>query len=99
MVFNPLVGVSVYDARLKLVSKKSMTATSMVFGPVYAQTVALLYIILKAYSFSDHGSRDVKLQVTMEAKFGVSEVLPMCSDNESSCDDGEVAMPTEGQEL
>ena len=64
--------------------------------PLHAQTVAL-YEILKI-SYVVNTVCDVKLQVTMAAKFNVSEVLSMCynsvfglSEDESSYDEGEKA--------
>ena len=65
-----------------------------------------MYLILMLDYVGNLGSHDVKLQVTMEAKFNVSEVLSMScnsdlgvSEDESSCGEGEVAMLTEGQVL
>ena len=37
-----------------------------------------MYVIFKLYYAGNQGSHDVKLQVTMAAKFNVSEVLSMC---------------------
>ena len=64
-----------------------------------------IYVILKLYYVDNQCSSDVKLQVTMAARFSVSEMLSMCynsdfglSVDESSCDEGG-GMSTEEQEI